>query len=245
MLGVFVVTPGFRDIIYHIQYCSFLTQIAVLWPDFVYPISTQGAWASLLGNITLTRSFSSLVNPLSNSTAYDAPSTFSTEFNTANSSLYLDPTAPNVFLNTFAHPPGMNKYALLVGLRPADLFPTSAAVFLILCGGVVAVSMVVWIIHGVGDSIGSKEMRRQRRTHVGGTLGSPPISPGMFGRPLRPLEEISEGDAGVRLGGKGKRDHTLASPARRQWWKFGVKGDVGAFYASSLQGSFLFSFLRR
>lgn len=53
----------------------------------------------------------------------------------------------------------------------------------------------------------------------------------------------------VGLGGSAKEDdgegssdrkgdvHQPPTAVRRQWWKFGVKGGVGAFYASSLQGS--------
>ena len=39
----FVVTPGFKDIIFHLQFCTSLAMIAVQWPDvrigplFLYP----------------------------------------------------------------------------------------------------------------------------------------------------------------------------------------------------------------
>ncbi|CED85423.1 TRP-like family [Phaffia rhodozyma] len=245
------VTPGFRDIIYHIQYCSFLSQIAVLWPDFVYPIATRGSWASLVGNVTFTQgtdAFSKLVDPFDLSSPYDPPSTFASTMNNSSSALYLDPSLPNVFLNMRGHSPGMDKYAFLVGIRPTDLFPMSAALFLLAIATIIVISLAVWVVHGVGAFLNSSMARKGGGMSVG--VGSPPTSPGMFGRPLR---ELGDGEAGayehkgrgkspVKIGG-GRMDRAVASPARRQWWKFSVKGDVGAFYASSLQGNLIRVFL--
>lgn len=45
-------TPGLWDIILHTQWVALLGTFAVKWPEFVYPIFRQGAWATLLGNVT-------------------------------------------------------------------------------------------------------------------------------------------------------------------------------------------------
>lgn len=42
------ITPGFRDVIWHLQFVAVLAMTAVKWPLFVYPIVAQTAWASLV-----------------------------------------------------------------------------------------------------------------------------------------------------------------------------------------------------
>lgn len=41
-------TPGLRDIIHHIQFITMLCMIRVNWPQFMYPIVAQSAWANLV-----------------------------------------------------------------------------------------------------------------------------------------------------------------------------------------------------
>jgi hypothetical protein len=225
----FSVTPGFRDIIFHLQFCSSLSMIAVLWPSFVYPIATRGAWASLIGNVTLVQSSASArFDPLSSNYAPSSASPFESEFASPSSSLYLDASAPNRLLNLDAAP-GMASFAHAVGLREQDLFGTSAAIFLLICAAVVVISLTIWAIHGVGEyAMGRAE---RRGSHTG--------SPQRF--------EVGLGSGGGR--GIGKEDevdgvfdrkgetHQPPTAVRRQWWKFRIKGGVGAFYASSLQGN--------
>jgi hypothetical protein len=45
-------TPGLWDIILQTQWVAILGTFAVKWPEFVYPVLRQGAWAALLGNVT-------------------------------------------------------------------------------------------------------------------------------------------------------------------------------------------------
>lgn len=46
--NLFPVTPGLRDIMYHIQFVTMLGMIAVSWPSFFYTIVAQSAWADLV-----------------------------------------------------------------------------------------------------------------------------------------------------------------------------------------------------
>jgi hypothetical protein len=242
------VTPGFRDILWHIQWCSALAQLAVDWPLFVYPIASRGAWASLIGNVTLVQGADALdkrLNLLATHDAYEAPPEFARQFNDTASPLYLDPNAPNVLLNMDARR-GMESWANAVGLRGEDLFGTSAAIFLFICAALILLSLAVWTIHAV---IEYASARQQKMTERG--VATPPLSPGMFGAPLRDLDttatasssagELHESNGSIKDGSPPQvvtlpGDH---APGRlkRQWWKFGVKGAVGVFYASSLQGS--------
>lgn len=205
--------------------------IAVLWPSFVYPIATRGAWASLIGNVTLVQSSpSDRFDPLY--TNYTGPiADFSEEFNDPTSPLYLDPSGPNRFLN-LAAPPGMASFAHAVGLREQDLFGTSASIFLLICAAVVVISLAVWAIHGVGEYT----MSREDRKRMGSAMGSPQRYEVGLGK-----EDEADADGVIASGGGGidrkGEHHQPPTAVRRQWWKFSVKGGVGAFYASSLQGN--------
>lgn len=42
------VTPGLRDIMFHIQFVTMLGMININWPSFFYPIVSQSSWADLV-----------------------------------------------------------------------------------------------------------------------------------------------------------------------------------------------------
>ncbi|KAL7410297.1 hypothetical protein BDY24DRAFT_180849 [Mrakia frigida] len=232
------VTPGFRDIIYHLQFSTSLAMIAVQWPTFFYPIAAQGAWSTLVGNVTLAQgsnASSKLFNPLSSS--YTPPSDFATQLSDPSKPIYLDADASNVLLHLDADP-GIPSFAHAVGLREQDLFGTSAAIFLMICAAVIFLSLLIWFVHGLVDYVGSNG----KRSNHGSVAGA--LSPRMFRETLR--DESEDGSAGgggkkkVAGGGAGPNgEHVPPTAVRRQWWKYKVKGGVGAFYASSLQGNLI------
>lgn len=138
----------------------------------------------------------------------------------------------------------MESWANAVGLRGEDLFGTSAAIFLLVCAALIVLSLAVWTIHAVIEYAGTRQQTSERG------IATPPLSPGMFGAPLRNLDAAAASSSSGELHestGSIKDDAppqvvTLPgdhAPGRlkRQWWKFGVKGAVGVFYASSLKGA--------
>lgn len=168
---------------------------------------------------------------------YRPPSKFASQFNDSSSPLYLDPNAANRFLNVNASK-GMESWANAVGLRGEDLFGTSAAIFLFICAALILLSLVIWTLHGV------VEYGTQKQAAEAPGVVSPPLSPGMFGAPLRNLdaEPSTPNETGSAKDGRQPQVVTLPgdhAPGRlkRQWWKFGLKGSIGVFYASSLQGA--------
>lgn len=205
------VTPSVRDIFAHIQFCSALAMIAVQWPDFVYPIAAQGAWASLIGNITLVQGsdpLSKRFDPLATG-AYAPPSTYASTLADQTSPLYLDASAPNRLLNLAVEEPGMASYAYAAGLRKEDLFAMSATIFCLVCAALVLLSLLIWILHGVGEFVGQRLRSSGSAGGAGaGGRGSTHVSPNFFRRTLEADSDYKdEGSSG------NARKSTLVTPA--------------------------------
>lgn len=158
-----VVTPGFRDVIWHLQFCAVLAMVAVDWPEFAYPILAQGAWASLLWNVTLAQgtppawdnSSSYLVNPLQVSREPSFPSNFLPQGNDTAYPLYMNQSIPNMFLNYGAQgstaQDGIERFATAIGLRNIDLFGVCLVLFLSIAGAVIVLSLLFWFMMALVD----------------------------------------------------------------------------------------------
>ncbi len=150
-----IVTPGFRDIIWHLQFCAVLAMIAINWPDFAYPILAQGAWASLVWNATIVQGDYSAGNRFFNPLAATSsvPTNFAEQFNGTNYPLYMDESLPNRFLNLEGANPGLPSFAAVIGLRPQDMYSTCIVLFMLCGGGILFLSLAIWLLHGVLASI--------------------------------------------------------------------------------------------
>lgn len=107
----------------------------------------------------------------------------------------------------------------------------------LICAALIIASLLVWVIHGMADYFGSSSDRKSA-----GSVGA--LSPRLFReQPLRAESDFDgASSSGVEMKGKmpgmgPNGDHTPPTATRRKWWKYKVKGNVGAFYASSLQGT--------
>jgi Transient receptor potential (TRP) ion channel len=94
-------------------------------------------------DVTLTQG-SAHPDPLS--ATYNPPPAFVSQFNSVASPTYLDPNLPNVLLNLNGSRPGMESWALAVGVRPQDVFGISVSIFLIIVGAILVISLIVFCI---------------------------------------------------------------------------------------------------
>ena len=115
----------------------------------------------------------------------------------------------------------------------------------LICAALIIASLLVWVIHGMADYFSSPssahsasglspQLFREQPLRGGGGEGSE------FDAASNPALEMQKG----KMPGMGPNgDHTPPTAVRRKWWKYKVKGNVGAFYASSLQGPYCSSLL--
>ncbi|KAJ9111736.1 hypothetical protein QFC19_001097 [Naganishia cerealis] len=179
------ITPGFRDVIWHLQFCAVLAMVAVDWPEFAYPILAQGAWASLVWNVTLAQGKppgngdqSNLVNPLEVSRESPFPRSFAPQGNDTAYPLYLNQSTPNMFLNYgapgYRTADGMERFATAVGLRNVDLFGVCLVLFLSIAGAVIVLSLLFWFMMALADYF----RMRKRTSMLGGAQnrGAVPVT---------------------------------------------------------------------
>ncbi|KAJ9121771.1 hypothetical protein QFC22_002393 [Naganishia vaughanmartiniae] len=161
------------DVIWHLQFCAVLAMIAVDWPEFAYPIFAQGAWASLLWNVTLAQgtpggrnsSQSYLIDPLQVSRENPFPRNYLPQGNDTAYPLYLNQSIPNMFFNDGASgsraQDGIERFATAIGLRNIDLFGVCLVLFLSIAGAVIVLSLLFWFMMALVDYI-----RMRRRTSI-------------------------------------------------------------------------------
>ncbi|ETW84113.1 hypothetical protein HETIRDRAFT_34584 [Heterobasidion irregulare TC 32-1] len=162
-------TPSMRDIFFHTQWCAALAMIAVQWPNFIYPLLSQTAWAALSYNITLTQDDSQHHwNPVS-APSFQPPSDFVDQVNDQTSPLFIDTTVPNILFTLPSDAkPGLSSFAYAVGLRPQDLFGVCMILFLAIIGGTIFLSLFVWAI----DSLAALLHRTFNRDRQGAPFGA-------------------------------------------------------------------------
>ncbi|TYJ52920.1 hypothetical protein B9479_006467 [Cryptococcus floricola] len=233
------VTPGVRDILFHIQYAAMLGMISVQWPEFSYPIFAQGAWAHLLGNTTIVQSSDSerIDTYPSN---YTPSLAFSGQMSDSQYPLYMDDTAFDPLLDLHHSSRGMESFATAVGLRAQDLFGTCLVIFLCIAGAVLVISLTLWFFHGLMEYLfgGSKH-----GTPVGkrATLGTSP-RPSLGGKETLEGRNASSTDM---LGSLPTQSaffsHKSSSPGhlRRIWLRFRPRGEAGAFHTAALYGNLI------
>ncbi|KIR33629.1 membrane protein [Cryptococcus deuterogattii MMRL2647] len=235
------VTPGVKDILFHIQFASMLGMVAVNWPQFSYPIFAQGAWANLVWNTTLVQGSdptSKQVSIYPNN--YTVPSQFSIQMTDPQYPLYLDADAFNPVLDLHNSPDGMESFATAVGLRPQDLFGTCLAIFLCITAAVIVLSLLLWFLHGLSEYVLTKKHRQIGPAAKRTTLGSSPRGSLGGKEALDPQASSSEG-LGVFPTQSAFFSHKSSSPSplRRIWLRFRPRGEAGVFHAAALYGNLI------
>ncbi|KAI0248726.1 hypothetical protein BJV78DRAFT_1378873 [Lactifluus subvellereus] len=164
------VTPSMRDIFFHTQWCAALAMVAVQWPEFIYPLLTQTAWATLSHNVTLsqgTDTYWKHWNPLSTPT-FDPPSNFADQLSDQNSPLFINSSVPNTLFTLPQNATsGLSSFAYAVGLRPQDLFPVCLILFLSIIAAMIALSLFVWALDSLTTYIVTTFFNGRRRNQYG------------------------------------------------------------------------------
>ncbi|KAK4687354.1 mediator of RNA polymerase II transcription subunit 6, partial [Tremellales sp. Uapishka_1] len=227
------VTPGLRDVVIHIQWCTMLAMVAVSWPAFAYPIFAQGAWTDLVWNTTLVQGVDPASKRLSLSPSnYSAPSAFAQQMNDPFYPLYLDTSTSNPLLDLHDSAAGIPSFATAVGLRNIDLFGTCLAIFLMLTAGVVVLSLLLWFLHGLWEfASGDNGPKREPQSKRSSTGTSPRTSHGGGS----PRKEEDAFDDPIPFPSRS----SMPSKLRRTWLRFRLKGEAGAFHSSTLFGNLL------
>lgn len=235
--------------------------IAVDWPEFAYPILAQGAWASLVWNVTLAQS--DLVDPLYVSPENRVPSNFRDQANNTAYPLYLDDNLPNVFLNYAADGSsasnGMQRFAVAVGLRYQDLFGVCLVLFLAIAAAVIVLSLLFWALMALVDLVRTRKRMAKRavaqsRNPASASTGytDADISaryknsidaygPETPGASQMPHMHDRKGSGSTLLNLTGNSGTRRPSALKRVWARFKVKGPIGAFHWAALCGTFSFS----
>lgn len=260
----FTVTPGFRDVIWHLQFCAVLAMIAVQWPEFAYPIFAQGAWASLLWNVTLAQGTPGygdntyLVNPLDVSREKPFPSGFAVQGNDTAYPLYMDEKLPNVFYNYASYDGsrarnGIERFAVAVGLRYQDLFGVCLVLFLSIAAAVIVLSLLFWVLMASVDYLRTRKRMKQSgitqnrnpaTTSAGYTDADistryknsiDAYGPETPGSSM-PILHDRKGSGSTLLNLTGHSGTRRPSALKRVWGRFKVKGPIGAFHWAALCG---------
>ncbi|KAJ9102590.1 hypothetical protein QFC21_002991 [Naganishia friedmannii] len=261
------ITPGFRDVIWHLQFCAVLAMVAVDWPEFAYPILAQGAWASLLWNVTLAQGTpnggngqSYLVNPLQVSRETPFPSNYLPQGNDTAYPLYMNQSIPNMFLNYGASGPraedGIERFATAIGLRNIDLFGVCLVLFLSIAGAVIVLSLLFWFMMALVDYIRMRARTSMRGSAQNRGNTAPVASAGYtdadistryknsidaYG-PETPSSQVPnlhdrKGSGSTLLNLTGNQASRRPNALKRVWGRFKVKGPIGAFHWAALCGN--------
>ncbi|KAH9994086.1 hypothetical protein BJV74DRAFT_915651 [Russula compacta] len=165
------VTPSMRDVFFHTQWCAALAMVAVQWPEFIYPLLTQTAWATLSYNVTFTQGSDSWKhwNPVS-TPAFQPPSNFSDQLSDPNSPIFINTSVPNtLFMLPQNATSGLSSFAYAVGLRPQDLFPVCFILFLSIVATTIIISLLIWALDSMATFIISSFSNGRRRNQYGVT----------------------------------------------------------------------------
>ncbi|WVO16355.1 hypothetical protein L204_104030 [Cryptococcus depauperatus] len=238
------VTPGVKDIIFHVQYASMLGMIAVRWPIFTYPILSQGAWANLVWNTTLVQGS----NPDSKrSDIYPSNYTpsvpFASQISDSKYPLYLNKDAFNPLLDLHGASHGMESFAMAVGLRPQDLFGTCLAIFMCMAAAIIVLSLLIWALHGMLEQLYNPQSRQSSPASKRTTLGNSPRG-SLGGKEAFEQRPLSSSDGLGNLSLPAQSTHTphkTSSPSsfRRTWLRFRPRGEAGAFHVATLYGNLI------
>ncbi|KAF7317221.1 TRP domain-containing protein [Mycena chlorophos] len=217
-------TPCLRDVLFHTQWCAALAMVAVQWPAFVYPILVQTSWATLSYNITFTDN--DHWNPLS-TLPYNPPSTFADQLNDSSSSIYINPTAPNLLFTLPTNATsGMSSFAYAVGLRPEDLFAVFMILFLGIVAATIVLSAIVWFIDFVGSVITGAVS-----SHSAAGLGRRTRTPGP-----KELENAAEDKAAMfRPSSRLTFGGNVIVVSRKPWYR--IRTELSSFHWSVLHGN--------
>ncbi|KAG9016937.1 hypothetical protein FRB93_009467 [Tulasnella sp. JGI-2019a] len=226
-------TPSMRDIIFHTQWCAGLAMVAVQWPNFIYPILRNTAWATLVYNVTVIQGRSEHWDSVDTS-GYAAPSNFADQIANTSSPLYLDPTVPNqLFLLPPNTPSGMSSFAYAIGIRPQDLFGTCLAIYLCIVAGTVLLSLGIWagdwLISSVVSGSTSTWMSSSRSARYSVASDPDPVS--------KDGESISARRDEAALTGTLPPPPTsrIAVQSRKAWWHYRL--GQSSFHGSVLYGN--------
>ncbi|KAF8264953.1 hypothetical protein EI94DRAFT_1779451 [Lactarius quietus] len=227
------VTPSMRDVFFHTQWCATLAMVAVQWPEFIYPILSQTAWATLSYNVTLTQGTDSSWkhwNPVS-TPAFDPPSDFADQLSDKNSAIFIDSSVPNTLFTLPQNATsGISSFAYTVGLRPQDLFPVCLVLFLAIVAGTTALSLFLWALDSAVTYIVNTRFSGRQGAPYG--RRSPHYSAGkdvLDGLPQITEEDRSHSSHFLFRSSK----HTQGS--RKSWFR--IRPDFSSFHFSILQGN--------
>lgn len=229
------VTPSMRDVFFHTQWCATLAMVAVQWPEFIYPLLSQTAWATLSYNVTLTQGSDSSGkhwNPVSTPT-FDPPSDYADQLSDRNSTIFIDSGVPNTLFTLPQNATsGISSFAYTVGLRPQDLFPVCLVLFLAIVASTIILSLFLWAL----DSVATCVVNTFSSGRQGAPYGtrSPNYSAGKDLLDGSSVPQVTEDD----------RSHTshflfrssrFPQGSRKNWFR--IRPDFSSFHFSVLQGN--------
>lgn len=196
------------------------------------------------------------------------PQNFVDQFNSLDSPLHMDSSAPNMFMNMRNSASGLESYATAVGLRSRDMYGTCVALFLAIAAGIIGFSLLFWIGHAIVDVLFLSGSSRQSNNnnpaiHLAATTTGTAQSRKSMGGGHRASESYSYSEYDMSLGKKsgvesvpptpgassalnfgagiassGPSQATRQTKWKKGWAKFKLKGPMGAFHFAALCGEF-------
>ncbi|KAI9513165.1 hypothetical protein F5148DRAFT_277574 [Russula earlei] len=228
------VTPSMRDIFFHTQWCAALSMVAVQWPEFIYPLLTQTAWATLSYNVTLTQGSDKHWNPVSTPT-FHPPSNFADQLSEPSSPIFIDSSVSNTLFTLPQNAtPGLSSFAYAVGLRPQDLFPVCLILFLSIVAATIVLSLLLWMLDSMLTFAVNTFSNGRPKNRYGPTRSPRYSATG---------KDIMDGMQGVQSTTDEERSHSshllktskLSQIPRKSWFRFRV--DFSSLHFSVLQGN--------
>ena len=165
---------------------------------------------------------------------YTAPANFANQMSDPRYPLYLNPSSYNPLLDLHEAQPGIEAFAIAVGLRPRDLFGTCLVVALGIIGGIALISVLLWGIHALFELFSSDT--RQNRS----TAFSHSPQPSLGGKEaFEPRGFSWDYDSSTGQVPPMTRRATATAPSwsRRVWLRFRPRGEAGAFHLAALYGN--------
>jgi len=183
----------------------------------------------LISDTSLVQGSDKRIDPYPNN--YTAPSELASQIANTQSPLYLDESASNPLLDLYNTPSGIESFAYALGLRPQDLFGTCLAIFMMLAGAILLISLLLWALHCILEFASPAPSTKSRPTLV---------SPRQSYAKDTPTPSLWDTSAAPAL----PTQHSIPerkgpTHARRIWWRFRPKGEAGAFHAAALYGNLL------
>jgi hypothetical protein len=127
-----LVTPGFSDCWYYVQFAVYTACLSLNYPGFYQPVLSRVAWSNLLFNTTLLNTINGTLPWSTVTTSLDGTfdNSTATLINIVNGSDY-----------------GLTQYASLVGIPAKDVWPTFMVWFLLVLCGVTILTELAFGIH--------------------------------------------------------------------------------------------------